>query len=174
MRRVRPDHGRFTPHPPLRGIFSLKGRRRLAPPAVSPLESRRSNAGRTGTFRRGAHHGSFPPLRDCYSFPDCQHISRHQCLDSAPLSKTTASSAIMAGTPSILPPSRRWGGRRIQRLDVGGLWSSDEARGMDTSGVPEDVDGWHPPARRALKETDCWLCHVPPASTAAMPAAVFR
>ena len=38
-------------------------------------------------------------------------------------------------------PSRRWGGRRIQRLDVGGLWSSDEARRMETSGVLADVDG---------------------------------
>ena len=47
-------------------------------------------------------------------------------------------------------PSRRWGGRRIQRPDVGGLWSSDEARGMDTSGVLMEVDGWPPFARRAL------------------------
>jgi hypothetical protein len=34
-------------------------------------------------------------------------------------------------------------------LDVGGLWSSDEARGTQTSGVLEDVDGWRLPARRA-------------------------
>ena len=47
-------------------------------------------------------------------------------------------------------PSRRWGGRRIQRPDVGGLWSSDEARGKDTSGVLAQVDGWPAPARRAL------------------------
>ena len=47
-------------------------------------------------------------------------------------------------------PSRRWGGRRIQRPDVGGLWSSDEARGMDTPGVLAQVDGWPAPARRAL------------------------
>jgi len=49
-------------------------------------------------------------------------------------------------------PSRRWGGRRIQRPDVGGLWSSDEARGMDTSGVLADVDGWRLPARRGPME----------------------
>ena len=47
-------------------------------------------------------------------------------------------------------PSRRWGGRRIQRPDVGGLWSSDEARGKDTPGVLAEVDGWPAPARRAL------------------------
>src|SRR6478672_2252587 len=41
-------------------------------------------------------------------------------------------------------------------LDVGGLWSSDEARGMQTSGALEDVDGWRPPARRALPAWD--LC----------------
>ena len=36
-------------------------------------------------------------------------------------------------------------------LDGGGLWSSDEARRRDTSGVLEDVDGWRPPARHASK-----------------------
>ena len=56
----------------------------------------------------------------------------------------------MAGTAPIICSSRRWGGRRIQRPDVGGLWSSDEARGKDTSGVLAQVDGWPAPARRAL------------------------
>jgi len=50
-----------------------------------------------------------------------------------------------------LSSSRRWGGRRIQRLDVGGLWSSDEARRMETSGVLVVGDGCRLPARRALK-----------------------
>ena len=86
----------------------------------------------------------------CSQSADCQHIPRRQPSDFARLSKITASSAIMAGSDSIIPPSRRWGGRRIQRPDVGGLWSSDEARGKDTSGVLVEVDGWPAPARRAL------------------------
>jgi len=68
-------------------------------------------------------------------------------------------------------PSRRWGGRRIQRPDVGGLWSSDEARGMDTSGVLMEVDGWPPFARRALPVRAADESHVRRASSAAMSAA---
>ena len=94
------------------------------------------------------------PLREketeCSQSADCQHISRRQPSDFARLSKITASRTIRAGTRVRLLPSRRWGGRRIQRPDVGGLWSSDEARGKDTSGVLAEVDGWPAPARRAL------------------------
>ena len=67
-------------------------------------------------------------------------------------------------------PSRRWGGRRIQRPDVGGLWSSDEARGMDTLGVLMEVDGWPPFARRALPVRAADESHVRRASSAAMSA----
>ena len=71
-------------------------------------------------------------------------------------------------------PSRRWGGRRIQRPDVGGLWSSDEARGMDTPGVLMEVDGWPPFARRALPVRAADESHVRRAPSAAMSAAVIR
>ena len=37
-------------------------------------------------------------------------------------------------------------------LDVGGLWSSDEARAKESSGVLEGRDGSCPLARRALLE----------------------
>jgi hypothetical protein len=68
-------------------------------------------------------------------------------------------------------PSRRWGGRRIQRPDVGGLWSSDEARGTDTPGVLAGVDGWLLFARRALPARTAGACrHVRRASQSAMAA----
>ena len=89
---------------------------------------------------------------------DCQHISARQPTDSNGFPKIPASQTIRAGTRVRLPSSRRWGGRRIQRPDVGGLWSSDEARGMDTSGVLVEVDGWPPPARRALPERAAVSC----------------
>ena len=88
----------------------------------------------------------------CSQSADCQHIPHRQPADSVRFSKITASRTIRAGTAPIIPPSRRWGGRRIQRLDVGGLWSSDEARAEESPGVLREVDGWPPFARRAPLE----------------------
>ena len=62
-------------------------------------------------------------------------------------------------------------------LDGGGLWSSDEARGKDTAGDLEDVDGWRPPARRALLDRGLLTPfgrHVRPASEAVPSPAEIR
>ena len=40
-------------------------------------------------------------------------------------------------------------------LDGGGLWSSDEARAKESTGVLAEVDGWPLLARRALMDADC-------------------
>ena len=116
------------------------GRTLLSTPPPSFGWSPSPFAARTGR-RRDAHN---PPIasisrptnpRTSFAF---QNKQRHKPSALRPVSDSC--------------PSRRWGGRRIQRPDVGGLWSSDEARGMDTSGVLAEVDGWPAPARRAPME----------------------
>jgi hypothetical protein len=155
-----PSPPRFAGRGTTRSV--VEGRRPHAPPYPStilrmvPLPIRCAN----GEETRTAHN---PPIASIsradnplipMTFQDKQ---RHQPSALGPVSDSC--------------PSRRWGGRRIQRPDVGGLWSSDEARGMDTPGVLMEVDGWPPFARRALPVRTADESHVRRAPSAAMSAA---
>ena len=128
---------------PRRGEGGWRGAGRTAPPHPStilrmvPLPIRCANREETPT----AHNPpivSISPAANSLTSLAFQNKQRHQPSWPGPVSDSC--------------PSRRWGGRRIQRPDVGGLWSSDEARGMDTPGVLAEVDGWPAPARRAPME----------------------
>ena len=110
----------------------MEGRRPHGPPYPStmlrmvPLPIRYANREETRTADN-------PPIVRIFRFANpltslaFQKLQRHQPSWLGPVSDSC--------------PSRRWGGRRIQRPDGGGLWSSDEARGMDTPGVLAEVDG---------------------------------
>ena len=134
--------------PPFRGKVA-RGARRLGA-GQARLRPHRSRRGQTPI--RAAPPPTFPEIGEGNAVhPPIASTSRA----TNPLTPFTFQK-LQRHQPSWLGPvpdscpSRRWGGRRIQRLDVGGLWSSDEARGMETSGVLAGVDGWRPPARRAL------------------------
>jgi hypothetical protein len=90
---------------------------------------------------------------ECYLSADCQHIPRRQPADFTRLPRKAASLSRHSWRPAHNPPHPVGGeGVGSTFLDVGGLWSSDEARAKDSPGVLAGVDGWRPPARRGLQE----------------------